>query len=171
MTLKSAWRSLFAPDTTKTLPVKDARNNHTFSDEDRESAQEIRSVRYEIRRMQEKARLLEAKRDLQELQEEIASSTEEIAENDDALLTILAPLITKFIANQPSLSTHAPTTPPSVTVNEDTVREYLNTQSKANIALAKTMPKQDLFQRVKSQLPNMTLEEFEMMYRILVTEY
>jgi len=168
MALKDLWK-LIKSDNKK---VVDVRNNHQFSDEDREHAVEMRQIRQETARIREKMQLLEQKRELDELKSELYHH--ESDEDDDGqtkILEYLAPIMANMRAGNAAKGTQPPIqqSPPSQ-LSDDDIRSFIVKQKRGYVKLAKTMPKELLKRQISQQFP-LSDDEFERAHKILVEEF
>lgn len=136
---------------------KDPRNNHTFTDEDRELARQTRILRMQQLQSQIRAETelneLRVKREKAALQQDIAELTGD-EDDESEIVELMKPIINRAFPNPSMAPTVVGTTQMSVSYSDDNLRDLKKRIPKVFLKQIRKMTDDELKGRIKNELPN-----------------
>lgn len=183
MGIKQAIKALFQKETIE-VKEKDNRNNHTFTDEDREHSWEMRRLRQETARIQQKMQLMQQRKELEELKAELYDEDETEDDDNNDLMDMLSQIImasrnnqggNTFAGNEMNSninnSPQSPSNPQqNRTFTDDDIRNFIKSQNKIYVKIAKKTDKNNLKEKIREKMP-LTDADYERAYEILQKEF
>ena len=177
MTFGDIWRIL------RQKPAKQPSNltKKGKSEEERELELEERRNEVELNRLKlYEAKRMRFKKELEELQMNINDDDDDgeydDSDEDSPLMKILTPIIAGKLAEMSQKNTPQPQTnvnfgyvPPQF--SDDQLRKIIKQIPKSQLKTAKIMEKDELFDIIKTKVPNLDERSFERGYQLLVTEF
>jgi len=177
MTFGDVWRIL------RQKPTKQPQNltKKGKSEEERELELEERRNEVELNRLKlYEAKRMRFKKELEELQMSIDDDDDDgdydDSNEDTPLMKLITPIIAGKLAEmsqknppQPQTNLNYGYVPPQF--SDDQLRKIIRQIPKAQLKTAKIMEKDELFEIIKTKVPNLDERSFERGYQLLVTEF
>lgn len=160
--------------------AKDPRANYSFDDEDRQHAVLMRGMNRDMRRMEMEMQRLRMKKDLQDLKDELYDGDDQEDEEksggieDQLMSQLLGTVMAGKSVNNVQFAQQPQQQQPQQLhrqeMTDDEIRNFLGSQDKKMLKMAKALPIGMLRQQI-SQKIQLTDGEFERGYKILTEEY
>lgn len=135
--------------------IVENRNNHQFSEEERELSLERRRLNAELKRLEQKKRIEETKFELEQLKNELYGEEDTEIDNDNGLetqlLSLLAPLLMKKQTEQPTEQQQPVNMKIDLTTEQ--IKEVLNSIPKAVLKKIKKLDDETIKKLALSQNP------------------
>ena len=173
MALKDLWKLMF----------KSKNHNHDFNDEDRAHALEMRRIKHETERMRieaERTRIESEKRraevELKKYDELLCDDDydDDVDDGDDmsGIISAIPKVLTmmKGGGGQNHSEIETPPSQPPPIISDDDLRAFIAKQSRQNIKMAKTLPK-NMFLNQSMQKFGINQQDSERAYSMLHTEF